>query len=93
MSRLRTLSGWAKAVVCLALPLASMYGCDDDGKTVPERCADPPLPIYDIQNPGEQNAAGNPCVTHVGYAISGVTASAGGTSSGASADAGAGPER
>ena len=93
MSRLRTLSGWARAVVGLALPLALMNGCADDGKTVPERCAEPPLPIYDIQNPGDQNAAGNPCVTHVGYAISGVTTSSGGTSSSATADAGAGPER
>ncbi|HYQ16858.1 MAG TPA: hypothetical protein VEQ58_13905 [Polyangiaceae bacterium] len=93
MSRLRNSSGWAKAVVCLALPLVLMGACDDDGKTVPERCADPPLPIYDIQNPGEQNAAGNPCVTHVGYAISGVTTSGGTSGSGSTptADAGAGP--
>jgi hypothetical protein len=62
--------------------------CDEDGETAPEKCADPPLQIFDIQDPpssgGQDGEATNPCVTPVGHAVSPV----GGASP--SGDAGAG---
>lgn len=78
----------ARAVTALgaALLLLGVAACDEDGKTAPERCADPPLPIYDIQHagaPADDNARFNddagggdssgatpPCVTEVGHGIS-----------------------
>jgi hypothetical protein len=45
--------------------------CEEDGKTAPARCADPALPIFDIQAagvPSDDNAQ-YPCVTPVGHAI------------------------
>jgi hypothetical protein len=82
MSGLRTpASGSVKAAVCLALLLGVSTACGEDGKTAPDKCNDPPLPIYDIQQAGEPSVD-NPCVTKPGYAISGTTTSAGGASSG-----------
>lgn len=87
MSGARRLSGSAKAALCLALLAAAASACGEDGKTAPERCLDPPLPIYDIQAAGEQGD--NPCVTKPGYAISGTTS--GGTSGGGTSGAAGGP--
>ena len=108
MNRQRYVPVRAKA--CLGLLLlafaSSVSACDEDGKTVPERCGDPALPIFDIQAagaPADDNAQ-YPCSTPIGHSVSSVgpaatagTASNGGTSSGgtngggaASAGAGAG---
>ena len=85
MSRL-SLPSRAVSVLGSALLLVVAVACDEDGKTAPERCADPPLPIYDIQHagaPSDDNARFNddagggdssgatpPCVTEVGHGIS-----------------------
>jgi hypothetical protein len=87
-----------------SLLLLAAVACDEDGETAPDACADPPLQIFDIQDPpsagGEGGAVTNPCVTPIGHAVSpnaGTTsASTGGSSSvgnggmAAGTDAGAG---
>jgi hypothetical protein len=89
MSRVRSNPVRAKAALgALALILvAGLAACEEDGKTAPERCADPPLPIFDIQAGAPADT--NPCVTAVGHSISmgpstsgGTTAITAGTSSG-----------
>ena len=96
MSRQRCIPARAKA--CLGLLLlafaSSVSACDDDGKTVPERCADPALPIFDIQAagaPADDNEQ-YPCSTPIGHAVSfvGPAPAAGGAPSGSTATAGAG---
>jgi hypothetical protein len=101
MSRQRCIPARAKA--CLGLLLLAFAGivvsaCDDDGKTAPERCADPALPIFDIQVagvPGDDNEQ-YPCSTPIGHSVnmfsSPTTAgtASGGKSSGGTATAGAG---
>jgi hypothetical protein len=100
MSRLRSLPVQAKAALgaLLLLVVTGSAACDEDGKTAPERCRDPALPIFDIQAagvPADDNAQ-YPCVTEIGHAISqGPTpttgpAGKGGSSSGSTASAGAG---
>lgn len=74
MSRHRSHPVRAKAAlsVLLLVVSAGAAACDEDGKTAPERCADPALPIYDMQAagaPADDNAK-YPCVTEVGHAIS-----------------------
>ena len=74
MSRLRFHSVRAKAAlgVLLLLAVTGVAACEEDGKTAPERCADPALPIFDIQAagaPADDNAQ-YPCVTQVGHSIS-----------------------
>lgn len=82
MSRPRTFpSGSVKRALWLALLFGASTACGEDGKTAPEKCNDPPLPIYDIQMAGEPSVD-NPCVTKPGFAISGITTDPGGTSSG-----------
>lgn len=81
MSRPRTFSSSAKIALGLTLLLGAFVACGEDGKTAPERCSDPPLPIYDIQAAGQPDVD-NPCVTKPGYAISGTTTSPGGTGGG-----------
>lgn len=92
------------ALALVALALAVMAAaCDEDGKTAPERCADPPLPLFDIQKtppPEDDNrrfndvAAGDgpalrPCITEVGHAVSSFSdGSAGETSSGGTSSSG-----
>jgi hypothetical protein len=104
MSRQRCIPARAKA--CLGLLLlafaSSVSACDDDGKTAPERCADPGLPIFDIQSagsPSDDNRHLNsdpnkPCVTTIGHSVSFVgsptTGGKGGGGGAATADAGAG---
>ncbi len=86
MSRLSCLPDRAKAaagVLLLALAVGAA-ACDEDGKTAPERCADPALPIFDIQAAGEpaDDNAQYPCVTQVGHSISSIgTPDTGGTTS------------
>jgi hypothetical protein len=102
MSRQRSIPARAKA--CLGLLLVAFASslataCDDDGKTAPERCADPALPIFDIQAagaPADDNEQ-YPCSTPLGHSVSFVgSASTAGTASGgksggtATAGAGAG---
>lgn len=89
MSRLRSFPR-ALAVLSASLLALGAAACDEDGKTTPARCADPPLPLYDIQHagaPGDDNARYNdadqpPCVTEVGHAISKPTEVAGSSSGG-----------
>lgn len=74
MSRLRSLPAQAKAALgaLLLLVVTGSAACDEDGKTAPERCLDPALPIFDIQAagaPADDNAR-YPCVTKIGHAIS-----------------------
>jgi hypothetical protein len=74
MSRLRFHPVRAKAAlgVLLLLAVTGATACEEDGKTAPERCADPVLPIFDIQQagaPADDNAQ-YPCVTKVGHSIS-----------------------
>jgi hypothetical protein len=90
MSRQRYVLTRARAGVGLLLLAfaSSVSACDEDGKTVPERCADPALPIFDIQaagTPADDNAQ-YPCSTPVGHAVSSVgqPATAGTTNGGTS---------
>jgi hypothetical protein len=74
MSRLRSHPVRAKAVLgaLLLLAVTGSAACDEDGKTAPERCLDPALPIFDIQAagaPADDNAQ-YPCVTKIGHATS-----------------------
>jgi hypothetical protein len=94
MSRQRYVPTRVKA--CLGLLLlaftSAVSACDEDGKTAPERCADPPLLIFDIQAagvPADDNAQ-YPCSTPIGHAVSGVgsAVTAGTTSGGASGEGG-----
>ena len=93
MSRLSSIPDRAKATVGVLLFAFAVGGtaCDEDGKTAPERCADPALPIFDIQTAGEP-ADGNaqyPCLTRVGHSISSIgTPDTGGTTSSGGATAG-----
>jgi hypothetical protein len=99
MSRARRIPSLAKAVgVLLLVALPGVVGCDEDGKTAPDRCADPPLQIFEIQAagaPADDNAQ-YPCVTEVGHSVSQIgapdTSSPGGTAgkSGASSTTDAG---
>lgn len=82
------------ALLFVLVPLA----CDDDGKTAPEKCADPALPIFDIQAagaPADDNKR-FPCVTRVGHAVSQILPASsagkasGGTSSSSNDAGGAG---
>jgi len=52
--------------------VAGAAACEEDGKTAPERCLDPALPIFDIQAAGEpsDDNAQYPCVTPVGHSVS-----------------------
>ena len=53
---------------------SNVIACDEDSKTAPERCADPALPIFDIQAagaPADDNAQ-YPCSTKVGHAVSSI---------------------
>jgi hypothetical protein len=77
MKRFGTFSGRAAAVFGVLAVVATAVACEEDGKTVPERCVD--LPLFDIQAagaPADDNAslvgsdAENPCVTKVGHAVS-----------------------
>jgi hypothetical protein len=77
---------FGRAAACLgALGLAfAVTACEEDGKTAPERCADPPLPLFDIRTmppPSDDNRRFNdgssgdgsglpPCITEVGHAVS-----------------------
>jgi hypothetical protein len=77
MSRYRPFPNRACAVLGALLLASGVAACDEDGKTAPARCADPPLPIFDIQNagaPADDNARYNdddalPCVTEVGHGV------------------------
>jgi hypothetical protein len=96
MSRQRYVSILAKACLAsLLLAFASgVSACDEDGKTAPERCADPPLPIFDIQAagaPADDNAQ-YPCSTPIGHAVNfdGSMATAGAGSGGMSGGEGGG---
>ena len=70
---------------------SNVIACDEDSKTAPERCADPALPIFDIQTAGvpTDDNAQYPCSTKIGHSVSsigspsssGTTSSAGTTSS------------
>jgi hypothetical protein len=77
MTRLGNVSGMAKATLCALLLAATLGACGEDGKTAPDTCAEPPLPLFDIQQAGAPSVD-NPCVTKPGHAISAVgTADAG----------------
>jgi hypothetical protein len=105
MSRFRSNPVRGKAVLgALLLFVASgSAACDEEGKTAPERCLDPALPIFDIQAagaPADDNAQ-YPCVTKAGHAVSegraptasagkAATSTAGKAASGDTAMAGAG---
>ena len=92
---LRSLSGRAKAALGASLLLLATAGCDEEGKTAPEKCGTPALEIFDIANPPDDRSDGaggdgNPCVTPIGHALS-PSAGTGGTGNGStSSDAGAG---
>lgn len=96
MSRVRSFPVRTWAVLGAALGALAISGCGEDGKGVPARCTDPPLPIYDIQNagaPADDFARFNepgalPCVTEVGHAVS--PAAGGGSSGGSAGNVGTG---
>ena len=69
MSRLRSIPGWAKAALSALALVASAGACEEDTKTAPATCADPPLTIYDIQA-GAPPTTTNPCVTPPGHSVS-----------------------
>ena len=87
MSRQRCIPFRVKAVLGLLLiaVASSLIACDEDSKTAPERCADPALPIFDIQTAGvpTDDNAQYPCSTKIGHSVSsiGSPSSAGTTSS------------
>src|SRR5689334_14678064 len=77
--------------------VTALTACEEDGKTAPATCAEPPLAIYDIQpGGGRGDDDGNPCTTDVGHAISSIGTPTAGTASGGTATAGTsgrGPRR
>lgn len=106
MSRQRCIPARAKASLGLLLlaMASSVLACEEDTKSAPERCADPALPIFDIQAagaPADDNEQ-YPCSTPIGHAVSyvgpavtagtssGGTTSNGGKSGSSTASAGAG---
>lgn len=66
--------------------VVSASGCEEDGKTAPDRCLEPALLVFDIQAagaPADDNARFNddldangnllpPCVTKVGHSVSNI---------------------
>lgn len=91
----RSLPGRAKAALGASLLVLFAVACDEEGETAPERCAEPPLQIFDIQDPpsgGQGGEATNPCVTPVGHAVSPSAGTGSSSTSGTSprSDAGAG---
>jgi uncharacterized membrane protein YgcG len=95
MTRFGKLLGPVTVALGAFVLMTAAMGCDEDGKTAPERCAQPPLEIFDIQKaapPAEGGeAALNPCVTPIGHAISSIdTGDAGGTSATGGTTAGTG---
>lgn len=95
MSRFRSLPLRAGAALALVLSAAGSPACSDEGQAVPERCVDPPLPIFDFRQepPPDDDNRQYPCVTPVGHALgpTGGTTSAGGApATGLAGDAGAG---
>ncbi|MDF3067967.1 MAG: hypothetical protein K0R38_3568 [Polyangiaceae bacterium] len=104
MKRAHRISGHAAAAIGAFVLMATALACDEDGKTVPERCADPPLPLEDIQKtppPKDDNRRFNdggagsmipPCITEVGHAVSSFDDGSGGdtATAGTSAVAGSG---
>jgi hypothetical protein len=76
--------------------LTALSACEEDGKTAPATCLDPPLAIYDIQTGGVREDE-NPCTTDVGHGISSIGSSTtagtatGGTSSGGKSSSGGAP--
>ncbi len=88
MSRLSSHPVRAQAALgALLLGLVvSASGCEEDGKTAPDRCLEPALLIFDIQTagaPADDNARFNddldangnllsPCVTKVGHSVSNI---------------------
>ena len=94
MSRQRRMPARAKAALCTLLRAlaSSVSACDEDGKTAPERCLDPPLPApFDIQHagaPADDNEQ-YPCVTPIGHAVSYIgSPTTGGTASGGTSSSG-----
>lgn len=69
--------------------VTALAACEEDGKTAPATCADPPLAIYDIQTGGVRDDQ-NPCTTDVGHAISSIGSSTAGTSTGGTSTGGKG---
>ena len=91
MSRVRSLPGVVLTAVGLLWLTVTVPACDEDGKTAPEKCLEPPLgPPYDIQaahpitgtETGGAPDTTNPCVTKVGHAISDKGTPGDGTASG-----------
>jgi hypothetical protein len=85
----------ALAAVLLSF-VASLAGCEEDGKTAPDACLDPALEIYDIAA-GAPAETTNPCVTRIGHSVSYIgdpttagTSSTGGTSGSGGKATGAG---
>ncbi|HEX2873315.1 MAG TPA: hypothetical protein VHP33_18785 [Polyangiaceae bacterium] len=76
--------------------LTALSACEEEGKTAPATCLDPPLAIYDIQTGGAREDE-NPCTTDVGHGISSIGSNttagtaAGGTSSGGKGSSGGAP--
>jgi hypothetical protein len=69
--------------------VTALTACEEDGKTAPATCAEPPLAIYDIQTGGARDGDDkNPCTTDVGHAISSIGTPTAGTASGGTATAG-----
>lgn len=61
----------------------ALTACEEDGKTAPATCLEPPLAIYDIQAGGAPaDDDKNPCTTDIGHAISSIGSSTAGTASG-----------
>lgn len=72
MSRPRRLPGRALALLASGFALVALAACDEDGKSAPERCLDPALPLFDPASagaPADDNAQ-YPCVTPVGHSVS-----------------------
>ena len=96
MSRFRSLPLRAGAALALLLAAAGSPACSDEGQALPERCVDPPLPIFDFKQeppPADDNLQ-YPCVTPVGHAVmgsgGGTTSAGGAPATGLAGDAGAG---
>jgi hypothetical protein len=72
MIRTGAAGGLSKVTIAVVVSALLGVACDEEGKTAPATCADPPLPIYDISAgaPAEPGDQVNPCVTPVGDAYS-----------------------
>ena len=72
MSLPRSLPGRVTLALGALVVLVAAVACDEEGKSAPERCQDPLLPLFDPAHAGAPSDDNRmyPCVTEVGHSVS-----------------------